>query len=56
MDDVVLKEHPDSIEITMTQAVEGGGHVPPFRHMRQELLQVALNYVDEVKELLYTCC
>ena len=52
VDEITLREHPESIEIQVSRAAQGGSHAPPFYHVCQDILTMIQASIIEVHEWL----
>ena len=52
VDEITLAEYPDSIEVQVTRAAQGGPDVPPFHQACQDILTLIEGSIIEVHEWL----
>ena len=52
VDEITLREHPDSIEVQVTRATQGGPNVPPFHQVCQDTLTLIEGSMIEVHKWL----
>ena len=52
VDEIMVREHPDSIEVQVTRTTQGGSHVPPFHQVCQDTLTLIEESMIEVHKWL----
>ena len=52
VDEIILREYPDSIEVQVTRAAQGGPDVPPFQQTCQDILRMTEESIIKVHEWL----